>query len=178
MAVETITKIEAAERQLKEAILLFFERRDPVAVHTLAGAAHQILYDIGKKKGIKSIVKDGEVGDPKLLKHHMKLMVEAKNYFKHADRDAQDELQFSDLMNPIYLFDAILMHKELSDTRFKEFSIYYAWSFVRDKEHYDRYYKDQLAIECPGADELLQNFDSLIGILRDPDIRLDWVIGG
>jgi hypothetical protein len=34
-----LSKLEAAERQLREAIFLFFERRDPVAIHSLTGAA-------------------------------------------------------------------------------------------------------------------------------------------
>jgi hypothetical protein len=36
---ETVTKIEAAERQLRVAIRMFFERKDMIAVHTLACAA-------------------------------------------------------------------------------------------------------------------------------------------
>ncbi len=56
--VEKVNKIEAARRQLVEAITLFFERRDPIAIHTLIGASHQILYDLAKGKGDTSIFKD------------------------------------------------------------------------------------------------------------------------
>jgi hypothetical protein len=38
-----LTKIEAAEKQLREAIRLFAEGRDPVTVQTVVGAAHQVL---------------------------------------------------------------------------------------------------------------------------------------
>ncbi len=37
-----LSKIEAAERQIREAIRLFAEDRDPVTVRTVAGAAHQV----------------------------------------------------------------------------------------------------------------------------------------
>ena len=40
-----VSKIQAARRQLLEAINLFFEERDPVAVHTLVGASLNILHD-------------------------------------------------------------------------------------------------------------------------------------
>lgn len=40
-----ITKIGAARSQLTEAINSFFEERDPVSIHTLIGAALQILND-------------------------------------------------------------------------------------------------------------------------------------
>jgi hypothetical protein len=52
---EQVTKIDAAERQIKEAIKLFFERRDQISIHTLAGAANQILYDISNESGMESM---------------------------------------------------------------------------------------------------------------------------
>ena len=39
---ELVTKLEAAERQLRVAIRLFFERKDMIAVHTLTAAALEI----------------------------------------------------------------------------------------------------------------------------------------
>jgi len=53
--VETVTDIEAAERQLCVAIQLFFERRDLIAVHTLATAAQDVLRRLAKKQGIKGM---------------------------------------------------------------------------------------------------------------------------
>ena len=43
---EMVTRLEAAERQLRVAIRMFFERKDMIAVHTLAAAALQILDDL------------------------------------------------------------------------------------------------------------------------------------
>lgn len=40
-----ITKMHSAILQLKEAIKLFFEERDPVSIHTLSSAALQIIND-------------------------------------------------------------------------------------------------------------------------------------
>jgi hypothetical protein len=47
---ETVTVLEAAERQLRTAIRLFFERRDMIAIHTLATAAQEILRRLGKRR--------------------------------------------------------------------------------------------------------------------------------
>jgi hypothetical protein len=52
---ETMTKLQAAERQLRVAIRLFFERRDPIAVHTLATAAQDVLRRLAKPHGFKGI---------------------------------------------------------------------------------------------------------------------------
>lgn len=47
---EPISKIEAAFRQLRTAVLLFFSDQDPVAVHTLTAAAHEILRQFAERK--------------------------------------------------------------------------------------------------------------------------------
>jgi hypothetical protein len=52
---QIISKVEAADRQLRVAIRLFFERKDLLAVHTLAAAAQGILTDLARPKDIKII---------------------------------------------------------------------------------------------------------------------------
>jgi hypothetical protein len=42
-----ISKFDAAKRQLETAIRLWFHSGDPVSVHTLAAASHQLLHDLG-----------------------------------------------------------------------------------------------------------------------------------
>jgi hypothetical protein len=54
---EQINKLEAARRQLAIAIRLFFDKSDPIAIHTLAAAAYQIFYDLSKEKEFISLVK-------------------------------------------------------------------------------------------------------------------------
>ena len=44
-----LNKIDAARRQLKVAIRLLFDDEDPVAVHTLVGAASVIITDLVEK---------------------------------------------------------------------------------------------------------------------------------
>jgi hypothetical protein len=39
-----VTKLDAVQAQLREAITLFFEERSPIAIHTLVLASHQIAY--------------------------------------------------------------------------------------------------------------------------------------
>ena|SRR5436305_13488939 len=41
-----ISKLDAARRQLETAILLYFNEADPVSIHTLAAASHEILRDL------------------------------------------------------------------------------------------------------------------------------------
>lgn len=79
-----IRKIDAARRQLDEAIRLWIEGRDQLAIHTIAMAAFGILYDVAEHHGILSI------------EHPLKQFLtrvghrryrELANFLKHADRD-------------------------------------------------------------------------------------------
>ena len=45
-----ISKLEAARRQLRTAITLWFTGGDPVAIHSLAFAAYEILHAISEKR--------------------------------------------------------------------------------------------------------------------------------
>lgn len=47
-----ITKLAAAERQVKAAIRMFFGREDSLAVHTVAAAGYQLLADLKTKRGM------------------------------------------------------------------------------------------------------------------------------
>jgi hypothetical protein len=46
-----VTKLAAAERQLRAAIQMYFYGMDELAVHTVAFAVYRILSDIKKKRG-------------------------------------------------------------------------------------------------------------------------------
>lgn len=50
-----ISKIEAVKRQVNTAIQLYFHQMDPVAIHTLTCAAHEILVCMCKKKDKTSL---------------------------------------------------------------------------------------------------------------------------
>ena len=53
--VEHLTKLDVAERELREAIWLLFHDRNAVAVHTLATSALAILEDIADQRGMETL---------------------------------------------------------------------------------------------------------------------------
>jgi len=124
---ETLTKLEAAERQLRVAIRLFFERRDLVAVHTLAAAAQGVLRDLGRSRGFKSIFEGSELIRPECRKDLDRLFNRAQNFFKHADRDADAQLQFYYEATKFHLFDAALLYNQLTGRQFPEITGLIAW---------------------------------------------------
>ena len=60
-----IDKVDAARRQLESAITMFFEKWDVISQHTLVSAAHGILYDLGRQRGIGGSIKDSSLVPPR-----------------------------------------------------------------------------------------------------------------
>ena len=52
----TIDKLQAAKGQLREAIRLWFNEGDPVAVHCLVCSAHQIIHDLNSQQGWRDLL--------------------------------------------------------------------------------------------------------------------------
>src|SRR5689334_4474228 len=89
-----ITKLEAAQRQLAEAVRLFFEQRDIVCVHTLAGAAVRVLSDLAAHRGVANPIRDSDRIRPERRKEFLGVLNAAQNFFKHADKDPHAVFEF------------------------------------------------------------------------------------
>lgn len=90
-----ITKLQAAHRQLNAAIRIHFEDGDPVVVSTLAGAAATIFSDLAETRGTRSwdrLAMDANKIDQRT---YFKVMREAQNFFKHAERDPDATLNLN-----------------------------------------------------------------------------------
>lgn len=103
----TCKKPDAAVRQLDVAIGLLFTDGDPLAVRTLAGAAHGILADLAEHRKDGSSWRTKMIEDSGLSKKDaVQVLNAAQNYLKHADRDAGAELSFEEEENNHLLFVA------------------------------------------------------------------------
>lgn len=120
-----VNKMEAARRQIREAICLFLESRDIIAVHTLATAGYQILYDLAKKQDISDfiydIIKDEYRGEAK------NLFNKAKNFFKHADRDGNERIELNSSLTEWFLFSATHLIEKLNGDLYPENYAFLWW---------------------------------------------------
>jgi hypothetical protein len=110
MSKVVVTKIDAAIRQLNCAIELFFQSGDPVPVHTLACAAHQIVNDINRAQSGPELIFDSI---SKCKGERKKLLIELRryaNYFKHADNDPCPNcgIRFSPQVTEVIIYSALL----------------------------------------------------------------------
>ena len=105
---------------------MFFYERDAISIHTLVAAAHKVLDDLGKHKGIESIRSTSIIREEK-RKYWKGQLSAAENYFKHADRDPEAAFKFRPSLTCFFLFDAIHLYHELTHSLFPEAIIYFAW---------------------------------------------------
>jgi hypothetical protein len=108
-----LDKEEVAVRQLDTAIRLLFDGGDVVSVHTLACAAADVFRDILKGRR-------GETWRDAIIERHPgmereihRTLARAQNFFKHAGRDPEAELDFDEDMNEETIIVATLEYGEL-----------------------------------------------------------------
>lgn len=131
-----IPKLDAAKRQMEVAIRLYFSWGDPVAIHTLAAAAFNVLIDINDHRGGKGPpirekfldwIKPGHLWDAK------KKLKEAENFFKHADRDPGSTLPFRPQATEFVLFDGVELYFGLTQELPPLLQTYRAWWLIQYK---------------------------------------------
>ena len=124
----TVTKLEAASRQLDTSIRLFFSDGDAVSVHMLAAAAANIFADIAEHKnsGVswRTRMRDDFNLSQKELK---KILHDEWNFFKHADNDPNAALLFNEPVSEDFIFMAVLDCGDLQPTTclMQAFQIWY-----------------------------------------------------
>ena len=86
-----VNKIEAARRQLEQALELLFDGKDPLPIHTLAMAALRILRDLASDRpdeGAKTVALMEASIRPGVKKGEFwGALHQASNFLKHANRD-------------------------------------------------------------------------------------------
>ena len=160
MTIESASKLDAATRQLHMAIRLYFQDADPLAIHTLAGAAHGILADLarhrGHESGFQSTGAGVQTGQHAFV---VRMIKEARVFLKHADRDPEAVLTFNTDWTDFLLFDAIRMHLSVADEIDLINAIFIIWLSTK----YPSVLLLDTTIFAPTAAGLRQLFASLEG---------------
>jgi hypothetical protein len=110
-----ISKLEAAQRQLNVAIRLLFADADPVAVHTLVGAASILFTDLIEKLAPhKSWDKLAQQANNLSPSEYFNIMRKAQNFLKHENTDHDTTLEFELVDTESIVFWALLNASELA----------------------------------------------------------------
>ncbi len=127
-----VNKIDAARRQIDAAIRLLFDNDDPVAIHTLAAAGFRIFRDLSDKRGKRSVWAHFKADiRPEMAKDFWRGLGGPANFFKHADRDADEILDNVDEgINDVMLYMASLLYRDLEYELTPEMKILNIWILV------------------------------------------------
>jgi hypothetical protein len=101
----TISKLDAARRQLQIAIKLWFAEDDPVSVHTLAYAAYEIIHRVSKERNPSraELMFDAPVKKERRVEF-VKALKEDASFFKHAETDVNGVIEFIPELSFWFLF--------------------------------------------------------------------------
>lgn len=113
----SISKLDAARRQLEVAIRLYFFDDDPVSIYTLGAAAYGVLRDIASAKKIPLLTTEQRLMArvvPGKERELLAVLRRHQNFFKHADRDADAAIDFNPESTEWLLFDGSVAYTQLT----------------------------------------------------------------
>jgi hypothetical protein len=132
MAEITISKLDAARRQLETAVRLYFSESDPVAIHTLTAAGHRLVSDPNKSRAGAPMLVESLLQRvlPDQVDEARRRINEAANFFKHADRDPGGVHLFDPARTEFMLVDACYKYKDLTGELVPALVVYTAWFWL------------------------------------------------
>jgi hypothetical protein len=133
LVVATISKIEAAQRQLDTAIELYLHEFDLLSIHTLAWAAFSILVNYDKATNA------GGVWAKRIRDNPSEQTRRLANFLKHANRDALSTLEeLTDEHTHHLLLEGCKLHYELTGSSTRPMGVFYSYDIALDGEAQDR----------------------------------------
>ena len=170
---ETITKIDAAERQIRTAIRVFFEDIDMVSVVTLARAGAEILRALGRRQGIRDKLLDSEIIAEGKGREYRAWIRREQNFLKHADRDPDATFEFRRDVVPLTLFFAVDLLWRVGERDVPETRAFNGWFLAAYPELIIEEYRDEAAARAfPSSDK--ESILHRINVLRSFEAVGEW----
>lgn len=124
-----IGKWDAAIRQLRTAITLWFTGGDPVAVHALAYAAYEVIHAVSKKRNPhrRDLLFDSLLIREDYRSDFNKRLKKEAYFFKHGDRDPDGEIEFDPSLSESFILYAICGREQCGEPSSEEESTFLWW---------------------------------------------------
>jgi hypothetical protein len=131
-----IGKLDAARRQLVSAIRIYFANGDPVSIHTLAAAAFEILDDLDNHGADTGTIFDHaeKYIKPEHMDTFRKVLRRPQNFFKHAEQDPDDLLEFYPSAAAAIIWAASEKYYELAKDAGLELEAFRTWTVIRNPD--------------------------------------------
>jgi hypothetical protein len=129
-----ITKMDALRRQLRIAIRLWFADEDPVAIHTLIAAAHEILHRLYRDRGLSGLLFDSAQIKDEFRGEWARRIKSHANFFKHAAQKDESVIEFSPLINELFLLFCVRALADMREPMGPEEEAFGHWIFFHRPE--------------------------------------------
>jgi hypothetical protein len=129
-----VTKLNAAQRQLRTAIRLWFADGDPIATHTLVSAAHEIIHRLFRNAGHSDLFWDSSIIKDERRADFARLMKAPAAFFKHAKHDPEMELNFHPGINETLIAYSITGLQRMGIALDVEESVFLHWFALHHPE--------------------------------------------
>lgn len=162
-----ISKLDAARRQLETAVDLWFHEGDPVSIHTLTMAAHEILKVLNRAQNGPPMM--GEPC-PHIREEYTDLWREVcvrhAAFFKHSSHDADETHYFPPTINDVLILDATEVYLRIANDVRPLFRLF-KWYM---RLHLPEIFIEETPVNDPDlkAQAKPEFFDLLIGVASDP----------
>ena len=128
MTVVTISKLDAASRQLDSAIRMLFTGGDAVSIHTLTASAANVFFDVAEKRNGAVSWRAWMAEDSNLTQREVKgTLHKSWNFFKHADHDPEGILDFDPRESEDLMFMAVLQCGDLGRPTTHAMQVFQLW---------------------------------------------------
>jgi hypothetical protein len=153
---QSITKIEAARRQLATAIELWFHDKDQVSIYALSFAAYEVIHFVSKRKGrTRDLIFDSLILKKEYENNFFRLVRGTANFFKHADRDPNPEgvLLFQPLFSEMFIAFSIAGIGSMGMKANEYESAFMAWLMITRPNLLTvtgkRFFSEQIPVDAP-----------------------------
>ncbi len=136
---ETVSKLDAARRQLRVAIRMYFEGADALAIHSLTNAAHELLRDLLKPTAAGGSSKDLQNIPLDLRRDWSALLGRLRKFLDHPDRGVGENILFDARITEILLYDACKLYRQVAGRMLLEGRVFVAWFLVRYPDSPERH---------------------------------------
>jgi len=133
MATIIVGKLDAARRQLETAALLYFNDLDLVSVHALAAAAYEVVETIAKKRGRSTLIQRSLLDflTDDLVKEARKAIRSPQNFFKHADKDPDEQFELDPAFTEYLMLDAMATYAQITGETPVLFNAFSVWFILQ-----------------------------------------------
>jgi hypothetical protein len=131
-----ITKMDAVHRQINAAIRMWFANEDPVAIHTVVAAAHELLHTLFKRAGFKGMLFDSPAIKDKSRAEFAKAVKRPATFFKHSQRDPDAILEFDPAVNGLLLMYCARGLDQMNERKTIELVAFGWWLWLHEPDLY------------------------------------------